>query len=62
MPIKHLSELLVGVQVLLLHARKTVFQETARPTFTLVAPELTKGLLEQVGRVQALVGRQQRLE
>ena len=62
MTIDHLSEFLVGFESLPLQARAPVFEETARPTFTLIVPELAERFLEQVGRVQALVGRQQGFE
>src|SRR6266581_1800602 len=62
MSINHLSEFLVGFQALPLQARAPVLEESPRPPFALVVPELAEGLLEQVCRVQALVGRQQRLE
>jgi hypothetical protein len=44
---------------LLFERRAPVLEETACPTLTLVAPELAKRLLEQVGSVQPLVGSQQ---
>src|SRR5487761_2409344 len=62
MPINHLSEFLVGFETLPLQARAPVLEETPCPALTLVVPELAEGFLEQVRRVQALVGRQQRLE
>ena len=62
MAINHIGELLVGRQALPLEARAPVLEETPRPAFALVVPELAEGLLEQVGGVQALVGRKQGLE
>ncbi len=62
MPIDHLSEFLVGFAALPLQACAPVLEETPCPALALVAPELAEGLLEQVGRVQPLVGRQQRPE
>src|SRR3989442_11634735 len=62
MSINHLSELLVGFQALPLEGHAPVLEEAPCPALTLVVPELAEGLLEQVRRVQAFVGRQQRLE
>ena len=62
MPINHLGEFPVGFEALPLQARAPVLEEAPRLAFTLVVPELTKGLLEQVGRVLALVRRQQGFE
>src|SRR5258708_23504545 len=62
MTINHLSELLVGFESLPLQARAPVLEEAPRPALTLVVPELTEGLFEKVGGVQALIRRQQRLE
>ena len=61
-PINHRGELLVGPQALPLEGGPPVLEEAARPALPAVVPELAERLLEQVGRVQALVGRQQRLE
>src|ERR1700690_1869753 len=60
MSINHLSKFLVGFESLPLEARAPVLEEPPRPPFALVVPELAEGLLEQVGRVQSLVGRKQR--
>ena len=57
--INHVGELLVGLQSLPLERCAPVFEEAPRPALVLVAPELAKGLLEQVGGVEALVGLQQ---
>ena len=62
MPIDHLRKLLVGCEPLPLQARAPVLEEATRPALALVAPELTEGLPEQIGRIQPLVGRQQRPE
>ena len=62
MSINHFDELLKRFESLPLQACTPVLEEASRPTFALVVPELTEGLLEQICRVQALVGREQRLE
>lgn len=62
MVINHLGEFHVGRQALPLEARVPVLDEAPRPTFELVVPEPAEGLLEDVGGVQALVGRKQGLE
>ena len=45
-----------------LQAGLPVVEEAPRPSFPLVAPQLAEGLLQQVGRVEPLVGSQQRLQ
>ena len=62
MPIDHLSELLVGLEPLPLQARAPVLEEAPSPNLTAVVPQLPEGFLEHIGRVQALVGRQQQPE
>ena len=62
MSINHLGEFLVRFESLPLQAGTPVLEESPRPSFAVVVPELTEGLLEQIGRVQAFIGRQQRLE
>jgi hypothetical protein len=62
MAINHVSELLVGFQPLPFERCAPVLEEASRPTLMLVTPELAKGLLEQVGSVQPLVGSQQSLQ
>ena len=62
MPIDHLSKFLVGFEALPLQTCTPVLEEAARPTLALVVPELTKGLPEQVRRIQPLVRRQHLLE
>lgn len=52
----HLGELLVGSESLPLEARTPLIEETSRPAFALIAPELAEGFLEQVRRVEPLVG------
>src|SRR6266704_19209 len=59
MAIDHGGELLVGLQSLPLERRAPVLEKAPRPALVLVAPELAKGLLEQVGGVETLVGSQQ---
>jgi hypothetical protein len=61
-PVNHYGELLVGPQALPLEGGPPMLEEAARPALAAVVPELAERLLEQVGRIQALVGRQQRLE
>ena len=56
------GELLVGLEALPLERGAPVVEEAPRPAFALVAPELAEGLLEQVGRVQPLVGGEQHLQ
>src|SRR5438128_2203537 len=62
MTVDHFGELLVGRKPLPLQARPPVVEEAACPAFAFVVPELTEGLLEQVGPVESLVGGQQFLE
>src|SRR3990172_6303955 len=60
--IDHLGEFLVGFKPLPLQTRPPVLEESPRPALAFVVPELTKGLPEQVRRIQALVRRQHLLE
>ena len=62
MTLDHLSELLVRRQPLPLEARAPVLEEAPRPALTLVTPQLAEGLLEQIGRIEALVRCQQGLQ
>ena len=62
MPINHLGEFLVRFKPLPLQTGAPVLEESPRPGFTVVIPELTEGFLQQISRVQALVRHQQRLE
>src|SRR5208283_1980438 len=61
-PLDHLGEFLIGRQALPLQARPPVIEEFTRPGFAVVVPELAEGFFQQVGGVQALVGRQQQLQ
>ena len=58
----HLSELLVGFQALPFECVAPVLEETSRPTFTLIAPQLAEGLLEQISGIQSLVGGEEPLQ
>ena len=62
MAIDYVGEALVGSEALPFEAGSPVVEETPRPAFPTVVPELAEGLLEDVGRVEALVGCQQNLE
>ena len=68
MSIDHLGKFLVGFESLPFQARPPVLEEAPRPALALVVPKLADGprpaarLLEQVGRVQSLVRRQQRFQ
>jgi len=57
--VDHRRELLVGREPLPLEALCPAREEGAGPALGLVVPELAKGLFEQVGGVQSLVGVQQ---
>src|ERR1700729_886882 len=59
MTIDHLGELLVGLEPLPLEAGAPVLEEPPCPTLAFVAPQLAKALLENIGCVEPLVGRQQ---
>src|SRR6266851_9854530 len=61
-PVNHRGELLVGPQALPLQGGPPVLEEAAGPALPAVLPQLAERLLEQVGGVQPLVGREQRLE
>jgi hypothetical protein len=58
----HRRELLVGRQPLPFEGIAPVVEKPARPTFVLVAPQLAERLLEQIGRVESLVGLEQQPE
>src|SRR6516165_9202661 len=58
----HRGELLVGLQPLPPQRLAPLLEEPQRPTRRLVVPELPERLLEQIGRMQALVGLEQQLE
>src|SRR5665648_1218764 len=62
MPIDHSGELFIRCEPLPLQARAPVLEEAPRPALALVVPELAEGFLQNVGRVQPLVRRQQQLE
>src|ERR1019366_2216348 len=61
MTIDHLGEFLVGLEPLPLEACAPVLEEPPGPALVLVAPQLAEALFENIGRVEPLVGRQQRL-
>src|SRR5437879_9234917 len=62
MTIDHLREFLIRLEPLPLQARAPVLEEASGPSLAFVAPQLAEGLLENIGRVEPLVGRQQRLQ
>src|SRR5271166_275508 len=62
MPVDHRGEFLVRREPLPLQARAPVLEEASCPTLALVAPQLAEALLENIGRVEPLVGRQQCLQ
>ena len=62
MPIDHLGKLFIRCEPLPLQARAPVLEEAPRPALALVVPKLAEGFLQNVGRVQALVRRQQQRE
>jgi hypothetical protein len=62
MPVDHRGEFLVRREPLPLQARAPVLEEASCPTLALVAPQLAETLLENIGRVEPLVGRQQCLQ
>src|SRR5712692_11127210 len=62
MTIDHLREFLIRLEPLPLEARAPVLEEASGPSLALVAPQLAEALLENIGRVEPLVGRQQRLQ
>src|SRR5258705_7916276 len=62
MTVDHRGELLVWLEPLPFEARAPVLEEAPCPTFALIAPQLAEALLEDIGRVEPLVGRQQRLQ
>src|SRR5690606_12677260 len=57
-----LSEFLERLEPLPLQLSTPVFEELARPRFAVVVPQLGEGFLQQIGRVQPLVGAEQKLE
>src|ERR1700686_2139835 len=62
MTVDHRGEFLIRLEPLPLEARAPVLEEAPRPALALIAPQLAKALLEDVGRVEPLVGRQQGLQ
>src|SRR6516225_2841672 len=62
MALDHRRELLIGFEPLPLQARAPVLEEASCPALALVAPQLAEALLENIGRVEPLVGRQQCLQ
>lgn len=56
------GEFLVELGPLPLQTRAPILEEAPRPARALVVPELAKGFLEQVHRVQPLVGGEQGLQ
>src|SRR5262245_30229580 len=62
MTIDHGSELLIRFEPLPHEALAPVIEEAPRPALALVAPQLPEALLEDIGRVEPLVGREQRLQ
>src|SRR6516162_1852838 len=62
MAFDHGRKLLIGLEPLPLQARSPVLEEAPCPSFALIVPKLTEALLEQIGGVEPLVGRQQGLQ
>src|ERR1700704_275494 len=62
MMVNHRGELLVWPEPLPLEARAPGLEEAPCPAFALIAPQLAEALLEDIGRVEPLVGRQQCLQ
>ena len=62
MSVDHLGELLIRLESLPLEAGAPILKEASCPTLALVAPQFAKTLLEDIGRVEPLVGRQQYLQ
>src|SRR5216683_4021145 len=60
MTIDHRREFLIRLEPLPLEARAPVLEEAPCPSLAFVAPQLAEALLENIGRVEPLVGRQQR--
>ena len=61
MAVDHLGELLIWLEPLPLETGAPVLEEASRPALALIAPQLAKTLLKDIGRVEPLVGRQQYL-
>src|SRR5664279_127363 len=62
MAVDHAGELLVGFQPLPFERGPPLLEEAPCPALVLIAPELTKGFLEQVGGIEPFVGPQQCLQ
>ena len=62
MALDHRGKAFERLEPLPIERRAPVLEESPGPGFVVVAPELTEGLLEQVGCVQALVGGGKKLE
>src|SRR5215471_221670 len=62
MLLDHLRKFLVRSKPLPFERRLPVFKEAPGPTLALVAPQLTKGFLKQVGGIESLVGIKQGLK
>jgi hypothetical protein len=62
MPLDHRREALEGFEPLPLERRAPVLEESPGPAFTVIAPQLPEGLLEQIGGVEPFVGGEQQLE
>src|SRR3990170_3712906 len=62
MTFDHGREFLEGFKPLPAQTALPVLEEASCPTFAFVVPELAEGLLEQIGGVEPLVGREQGLE
>src|SRR6266480_1978497 len=62
MTIDHRGEFLVRLEPLPLEARAPLLEEAPCPALAFVAPQLAEALLENVGRVEPFVRRQQRLQ
>src|SRR5438309_3057171 len=60
--LNHRGKFLKGLKPLPFERRHPVLKEAPGPTLALVTPQLTKGLLEQVGGIQSLVGPEQGLQ
>src|SRR6202171_6033233 len=58
----HRGKFLVWLEPLPLEARAPVLEEAPCPAFALIAPQLAEAFLEDIGRVEPLVGRQQCLQ
>src|SRR5260370_30507983 len=62
MTIDHCREFLIRLEPLPLEARAPVLEKASCPSLALVAPQLAEALLENIGRIEPLVGPQQRLQ